>query len=242
VVLPELYCFDGGVVPATMTAQDAAHRAHVAVATLTDAVHGTDALVVTSLPGELGEAVSHDAVLIGADGVLARQPQLHRVERHAHWVGALGDSLAVHETPFGRLALVVGDDSIYPETFRLAALADADVVALPFSALEAWETGTGLVERSGENRLVLVAASRPGPAGASLVCDLPHDFTLWSAHWSAPFAGVISHPDVVRAAAEPGVTHVVVHPAEAVNRFVSRGTDLVDGRPWALLGATVLAR
>ena len=129
VVLPELYCFDGGVVPASMSADDAAHRAHVAVATLADAVHGTDALVVTSLPGELGEARSHDAVLVGADGVLARQPQLHHVERHAHWVGALGDALAVHETPFGRLALVVGDDSIYPETFRLAALGDADVVA-----------------------------------------------------------------------------------------------------------------
>jgi predicted amidohydrolase len=242
VVLPELYCFEGGVLPVSMSADDAAHRAHVAVATLADAVHGTEALVVTSLPGELGEGRSHDAVLVGADGVIARQPQLHHVERHAHWVGVLGDALAVHETRFGRLALVVGDDAIYPETFRLAALRDADVVALPFSALEAWETATGLVERSGENRLVLIAASRPGPAGSSLVCDLPHDFTLWSPHWSAPFAGVISHPDVVRADAAASVVHLTVHPAEAINRLVSRGTDLVDGRPWALLGDTVLAR
>ena len=242
VVLPELYCFAGGVLPEAMSVEDAAHRAHVAITTLVDAVHGTEALVVTSLPGELGEAVSHDAVLIGAQGVLGRQPQLHRVERHARWVGALGDALAVHETPFGRLALVVGDDSIYPETFRLAALADADVVALPFSALETWETTTGLVERSGENRLVVVAASRPSATGASVVCDLPHDFTLWSPHWSSPFAGVISHPDVVHADAGPGTVHLTVHPAEAVNRLVSRGTDLVDGRPWGLLGDTVLAR
>ncbi|MFN8168857.1 MAG: nitrilase-related carbon-nitrogen hydrolase [Candidatus Nanopelagicales bacterium] len=241
VVLPELYCFEDGVVPAGLAADELAHRAHVAVATLVDAVHGADALVVTSLPGELGDAVSHDAVLLGADGVLGRQPQLHRVERHAAWVGALGDRLVVHTTPFGRLALVVGDDSIYPETFRLAALADADVVALPFSALEPWETGTGLVERSGENRLVLVAASRPGAGGTSLVCDLPHDFTLWSPHWSAPFAGVISHPDVVRAEPDQASLTVTVHPAEAVNRMVSRGTDLVDGRPWALLGDTVLS-
>ena len=53
---------------------------------------------------------------------------------------------------------------------------------------------------------------------------------------------MISHPDVVRADAEPGALHLTVHPAEAVNRLVSRGTDLVDGRPWALLGDTVLAR
>ena len=242
VVLPELYCFDGGVIPTSLSRSDAAHRAHVAVASLADALHGTDALVVTSLPGELGDAVSHDAVLVGSEGVLARQPQLHRVERHAHWVGALGDTQAVHVTPFGRLALVVGDDAIYPETFRLAALADADVVALPFTVLEAWETTTGLVERSGENRLVVVAATRPSGAGTSVVCDLPHDFTLWSPHWSAPFAGVISHPEVLRAEAGPSALHAVVHPAEAVNRLVSRGTDLVDGRPWALLRDTVLAR
>ncbi len=241
VVLPELYCFAGGVIDASMTAPDAAHRAHVAIASLVDAVHATDTLVVTSLPGELGESVSHDAVLLGADGVLARQPQLHRVERHAHWVGALGETVAVHETAFGRLALVVGDDAIYPETFRLAVLADADVVALPFSALETWETSTGLVERSGENRLVVVAATRPSGTGSSVVCDLPHDFTLWSPHWSAPFGGVISHPDVLRAEPEATVLHTTVHPAEAVNRFVSRGTDLVDGRPWALLRGTVLA-
>ena len=242
VVLPELFCFTGGVLDTSLAPAEAAHRAHVAVAALVDAVHGTDALVVTSLPGELADGVSHDAVLIGAEGVQGRQPQLHRVQRHAHWVSAWADTVVVHQTPFGRLALVVGDDAIYPETFRLAALGEADVVALPFTALESWETATGLVERSGENRLVLVAATRPTSVGTSLVCDLPHDFTLWSAHWSAPFAGVISHPDVVRADSQPGVLGLTVHPSEAVNRLVSRGTDLVDGRPWALLNETVLAR
>jgi predicted amidohydrolase len=240
VVLPELYCFEGGVLDPALDAEEIEQRTHLAVATLTDAVHGSAALVVTSLPGELGEGVSHDAVLVSAEGVVARQPQLHHVERHATWVTALGEALTVHEVPFGRLALVVGDDAVYPETFRLAALADADVVALPFTALEAWETRTGLVERSGENRLVVVAATRPGPGGASIVCDLPHDFTLWSPHWSAPFAGVISHPDVLDAAADGAPALVTVHPAEAVNRFVSRGTDLVDGRPWELLRGTLV--
>ncbi len=77
----------------------------------------------------------------------------------------------------------------------------------PGRPARAWSSARG---RTGS---IVVAASRPGPAGPSLVCDLPHDFTLWSPHWSAPFAGVISHPDVVRADAEPGALHLTVHPA-----------------------------
>ncbi|MGN0063290.1 MAG: hypothetical protein ACI379_03545 [Nocardioides sp.] len=52
-----------------------------------------------------------------------------------------------------------------------------------------------------------------------------------------PFAGVISRPELVRA--EVGVTVTVVRPACATNRFVSRGTDVVDGRPWALAGGVL---
>lgn len=35
------------------------------------------------------------------------------------------------------------------------------------------------------------------------------------------------------------VVHGEVFPAQAVNRQVSRRTDLVDGRPWRLAGALV---
>ena len=89
-----------------------------------------------------------------------------------------------------------------------------------------------------ENRVNLVAATRPTGVGASLVADLPSDFTLWG-QWQAPFAGVISYPDLLLVPADAAVAVVDVHPAQAANRFVSRGTDLVDGRPWTLLEAIV---
>ncbi len=234
IVLPELFCFEDGLVA---DLDEAAGRTAVATAALEEAVRGSTAHVVASLP----EAGGHVGVVIGANGVVHRQTQLHRSARHAGWQTRLADpatGIEVLELPWGRLAVVVGDDAIFPETFRLATLAEAEVVALPFHVQEAWELRTGLVERAAENRLNLVAASRPTPNGAGVIIDLPADFTLWAA-WSKPFDGVISRPDV--SAAECAATTMVgeVSPAQAANRFVSKGTDLVDGRPWQLMDALV---
>lgn len=95
---------------------------------------------------------------------MGRQVQLHRTGRHP-WATALGTGLEIFELPWGRLAIVVGDDAIFPETFRLAALADADVVAVPFTPSETWELRLGLLERAAENRLNVVAAGHADPAG-----------------------------------------------------------------------------
>ncbi len=234
IVLPELFCFEGGRVVAS---DDAEGRTAAAIAALRNSLHGSASHVVVSLPDD----GAHVGMVIGAAGIVHRQTQLHRSARHASWVARLGDAatgIAVLELPWGRLAVVIGDDAIYPETFRLATLADAEVVAVPFSVQEPWELRTGLVERAGENRLNIVAASRPTPYGAGAVINLPKDFTLWAA-WDKAFDGVISHPDVDLVAAE-ATTHLgEVSPAQAANRFVSKGTDLVDGRPWQLMDAFV---
>jgi predicted amidohydrolase len=230
VVLPELFCFEGATVG--VPAAEAAARAEAAVAALAGALAGSGAHAVTSLP--LGAA--HAAVLVGAGGVVATQGQLHATARHP-WATDLADDLAVAVLPWGRLALVVGDDAVYPETFRLAALADADVAAVPFHAQERWELETGLLERAAETRVNLAAASRPTPAGASIAVPLSGEFTLWSPSRTQPFDGVISRPEPVLAEAGDPLTLVDLSPAQAVNRMVSKGTDLVDGRPWSLLDA-----
>ncbi|TXK40801.1 carbon-nitrogen hydrolase family protein [Nonomuraea sp. C10] len=156
--------------------------------------------------------------------------------------GSAGDASGVgpcpiHRLPWGRLAIVAGEDARHPEEFRLAALADADVVAVPYTAREPWELRLGLLERAAENRLNLVVAGQDGPDGvAGLVLAAPRDFTLWTA-WEGPFTGRISHPVVTTVKNADEVVHAVVWPEQAVNRHVSRGTDLVDGRPWHLSGA-----
>ena len=192
-----------------------------------------DALVVTTVV----EGGTHVGLVVGADGVRMRQPQLHTSARHEPWATASGEEILVLDAAWGRLAVVVGDDALYPETFRLAALRDADVVAVPFT-------------RRGRLRPRPAAprASRGEPAqprrrqqgdlhGAGGLIPLSADFTLWT-EWSRPFAGVISRPEPLPATAP--VTVATLRPACAANRFVTRGTDLVDGRPWALAG--VLSR
>ncbi|HYH73186.1 MAG TPA: carbon-nitrogen hydrolase family protein [Nocardioides sp.] len=192
-----------------------------------------DALVVSTV----GEGGTHVGLVVGADGVRMRQPQLHASARHEPWATTAGEEVLVLDAAWGRLAVVVGDDALYPETFRLAALHDADVVAVPFTVAAGSDLDPLLLERAAENRLNLAVASRVTSRGAGGLIPLSADFTLWT-EWSRPFAGVISRPEPVPATGP--VTVATLRPACAANRFVTRGTDLVDGRPWALAG--VLSR
>jgi len=235
-VLPELFCFDGGLVGDLDTATATA-RADAAIAALQEAVAGTDAVVVTSLPLD----GAHTGVVVGSAGVVLRQKQVHKIERHAGWVTSLGDSIEVLQLPWGRLAVIVGDDSIFPETFRLAALQDVDVVAVPLQVQEKWELATGLRERAAENRINVIASSRANVGGGSYVVPL-EDFGMWRADRKERFDGVISCPEVVAIAPGAGVTIVELHPSEASNRMVTRDTDLVDGRPWQLLSPLTTAQ
>jgi len=227
VVLPELAAYAGGdgtVVPLDGLSVDS-------IATL---LQGTSTLVVTTVV----EDGRHVGLVVGEDGVQLRQPQLHRSERHAGWVTGLGDDVEVLATPWGRLAVVVGDDALYPETFRLVALADADVVAVPFTVEKAVDLDPMLLERAAENRLnAVVAGRRTAELPGGMLVPLSHNFTLWGSGWERPFDGVISRPEPVLT--DGAVTSAVLRPECAVNRFVSKGTDLVDGRPWNLADSIV---
>ncbi|GAA2376597.1 hypothetical protein Cme02nite_09430 [Catellatospora methionotrophica] len=227
------------------TARAAAAGARLIVTTETDpallaaALDGTSAHAVTATPT--------GPILVDANGEVARQPLLHPAgsggaaapaftapDRNAATATSDADAVRVVQLPWGRLALVSGADSIFPEVFRLAALADADVVAVPFSAVEPWELSLGLPERAAENRLNVVAAAPLEQDSA--VFALSPDFTLWTA-WQGPFTGRISHPVVTTVPAGQVSGRADVAPAQAANRQVSRRTDLVDGRPWRLVQA-----
>lgn len=181
------------------------------------------------------EGGAHVGLVVGAEGVLHRQVALHRAGRH-EWQTELGNEVEICELPWGRLAVLAGDDTLYPEGVRLAALVDADVVAAPWRCLEAWERRTGLVERAAENRVNLLAASVDTDAGAGFIAGLSYDFTLWG-DWQDAFAGSINYPEVTLA--EGAATLATLRPGAATNRLVSRGTDVVDGRPWNLVAGVL---
>ncbi|BCX03113.1 MAG: amidohydrolase [Candidatus Roseilinea sp.] len=228
IVLPELFGLDGGWVTDLARAQAIGRQV---IAAMQSALSSSDALVATSIV----QGVRHLGVLIAHDGVVMEQPQLHPCPRHA-WCGELGDAVRTFDAPFGRLAIVLGPDSIYPETFRLAVLQDVEIVAAPAHLIETWEIELGLPERAAENRLNLVVASRPTVAGGSAIFAASPDFTLWTEWKTRPFEGNISTPIITRAD-HTGLTLAKIYPAASANRMISQKTNLVEGRPWRLVEA-----
>ncbi|HRQ23094.1 MAG TPA: carbon-nitrogen hydrolase family protein [Anaerolineales bacterium] len=182
-----------------------------------------DAYVATSIV----EDGMHVGVLFNKSGVVLKQPQLHKSGRHA-W-SRLGDEVNVFDAEWGRVALVIGNDAIYPETFRLAALKDVEVVAVPTMILEKWEVEYGFKERAAENRMNVIVASKSD----SGIYAITEDFTLWTEWKNRPFDGNINYPVVIRAQGD-GLTTAEIHPAAAVNKMVSHRTDVLNGRPWKL--------
>jgi predicted amidohydrolase len=182
-----------------------------------------DAYVATSIV----EDGAHVGVLFNKSGVVLKQPQLHKSGRHA-W-SKLGDEVNVFDAEWGRVALVIGNDAIYPEVFRLAALKDAEVVAVPTMILEKWEVELGFKERAAENRMNVIVASKTD----SGIYAITEDFTLWTEWKNRPFDGTINYP-VVTMAQGDGLTVAEVHPAAAANKMVSHRTNVLHGRPWKL--------
>ena len=137
------------------------------------------------------------------------------------------------------MAVVTSDDSFYPETFRLLALAGVEVALLPLSPLEDWELHTGLLERSAENRINLVVAPDTTQHGPGFITSLQTDFTVMTEWQDRPFDGLLSQPQWHRCGIDPGISQHSVRPANAANKVVSRNTDLLADRPWRLAGAIV---
>ncbi len=235
IVFPELMFFPSGLVS---NLDRAVQVSTEMVKLLRTFVSGTNKYVVTSIVEKSDDGFSHTGIVASKEGIIFRQPMLHYSERHM-WANALGDELKTIDLPFGKLALIVGNDSAYPELFRLAAYQNAEIVVCPFAVRERWETEFGFLERAAENRFSVIAATRPnkelGEFGNSLIATIDEDFTLWTEWKKRPFDGNINYPIVHRAKFEDEVFSGFVYPANAKNRLVSQQTDVVDGRAHWLL-------
>lgn len=173
----------------------------------------------------------HLGMAVDASGVVLEQPQLHETPR-LPWARPSGDRLVTADLPWGRMAVVVGDDIRLPEVARLAAVQGAAVLAVCHQPSSPADVDLMLAERAAENRVCIVAAAPAGPVAGCALIDPPAD-SLWSPSRSQPFDGAINMPDLRRI--EPGADILagVVHPARARHREISRQTNLVDGRSLA---------
>jgi predicted amidohydrolase len=232
VVLPELFwCLDAqaGDRPTEVTFSQQVSAQLEAICTQ----HGLH--IATSLIDVCAAGYQHVAVLIGPEGRVATQPQVHRAERH-NW-SQLGDDVSLIDMPWGRCALLAGDDSVYPELVKVLALQGVHVLLLPFDCQESWENNFGLLSRAAENRMCVVASSRATASGSGLICSLESEFTIMTQWQDRKFDGHINYP--ITTHQQQAVTQAVINPAAAANKLMSMNTDLLLQRPWHLSEALV---
>ncbi len=193
------------------------------------------AYLATALVRPCANGYQYGAALINRDGLALFQPQVHHSLRHGFSLP--GDEFVSLDLPLGRVAVVTSDDSLYPETFRLLALAGVAVALVPLSPLEDWELQTGLLERSAENRINLLVAPDTGRHGPAFATALQTDFTVMTEWQERKFDGLLSQPEWYRYDEGSGVFLVGLRPANAAHKVVSLNTDLLASRPWRVAGA-----
>lgn len=161
-----------------------------------------------------------EAVLVGPDGAIGRQRQVHPGPRAGTRTTAATNSFAVFDTRYGRLGILVDYDGMFPESSRVLALMGAEIIVW----CAAWEHPAQRrllsVPKAEDNRVYVVCANRvdaPYPGGSFIVP--PNGFPNW---------------DVERAAA-PSPRWGAVMPAYANLAFARQkrmipGVDMVRNR------------
>ncbi|MCH1930374.1 hypothetical protein L9G16_09290 [Shewanella sp. A25] len=192
-----------------------------------------DQFVATSVIRQHGDQLAHCAVLISHRGIEFIQGQVHYCERFA-WSGQ-SDSFGVYDSIHGKLALILEDDAIYPESFRLIAMQGCEVVLAPLRQQEVWQSQTGLLERASENRVNLVSASTKPQD--NVICIMQKEFTIMTPWQERKFDGLLSAGIQVSGEVGSNLTSAIIHPRSAHNKVCSQNTDLIKNRPWKLMQA-----
>ena len=175
IVFPELFYLEEEI--KTSELKQINSKTEKIISIIIQALYKSDTKVVMSIISE--DNLSHEGILISSNGIIMRQKQLHNCIRHK-WGKSLSDEVSIIDLEWGRIGIVVGGDSIYPEVFRLLAIRDVDVVAVTTKILEDWENRFGFIERSAENRMALIVASKPSNKKTSMIIAPNKDFTLWT--------------------------------------------------------------
>ncbi|GAA5525464.1 hypothetical protein Maes01_02034 [Microbulbifer aestuariivivens] len=187
------------------------------------------------IEGEPGDW-RHLGLLLDGGKRRLEQPELHR---SALELVPSGRELQVHDLPWGRVAILTGDDCLYPELARMAALQGVHCLLVPRSRMatvkEAGSKAQGagmdkdmsllLLARAAENRVCLAAC---GQGGGGLIATLEREFTLMQPWQERLFDGNINLPLKTSQAGE--VTIAEIHPNAAANKLISANTHLLSSR------------
>ena len=131
-VLPEL-CNSGYVF--TSGEEAAAHAEPVpggpTVAAWLERCRRHGLVLVAGVAEADGAALFNASVVLGPDGHIGTYRKLHLWNEENRWFAPGDRGVPVFDTPVGRLATIVCYDGWFPECYRLAVLAGADLVCIP---------------------------------------------------------------------------------------------------------------
>ena len=119
--------------------------------------------------------LQHCGVLIHNGEIVFKQAQLHHSPRYESQL-ELGDKLGVVDRPYGRLSIILGDDNIYPETYRMASTQGVNLIAAPGHIMEDGKSRPAF-PKDLQKTVCFAYASRGNASGASLLANLHEDFT-----------------------------------------------------------------
>ncbi|MBB5210167.1 nitrilase-related carbon-nitrogen hydrolase [Microbulbifer hydrolyticus] len=223
------------VLPAVFPQRDAAKNwsrtaalCREAEAQLLEICRERDIQVCTSIIEEAESGWQHLGVLLDGNGRRLSQPQLHRCHLG---LPPSGRELQLLDLPWGRVAILTGNDCRYPELARIAALGGAHCLLMPVGAealgVESHRENLPLLlaARAAENRVCLAAVKGKG---GGMVASLEREFTLMEPWQERRFDGNINHPLVTLQRGE--VTLASLAPRAAANKMISANTHLLRSR------------
>lgn len=145
------------------------------------------ALVALSTVVRDAKGLAPAVLLIGPQGVIGQQKQVHLGPHERAWAGSQGEGFEVFDTPLGRIGLVSGYDGMFPETTRVLALLGADIVLWSCAWEHARQRTLLAVPKAEDNRLYVACANRvdsPLPGGSFVIP--PNGFPQWDVDVAAP--------------------------------------------------------
>lgn len=221
-VLPEFFAWTQADMQAGQINQsciDAVTEALVA------ACRGKSIYVVAGVPKLVDGKVANAALLLNADGVIGEYLQIHRDPTINQAV--LGKDLPIFDLPFGRFAMLLGEDMLFPEAARVLALKGVDLIACPANWRAQFHYGLMLTERSAENHITIAAPSRADAAVAkpATICTTPPVYRF-------PATKEVNNPDRHIAPELTGIFNSKIDLRPNRDKRLMGATDLiVDRRP-----------
>lgn len=220
------------IFPLRDAAKDWSHTAALcreAEAQLVEVCREKGIQVCTSVIDRGESGWQHLGVLLDGSGRKMAQPQLHRCPLG---LPPGGGALQLADLPWGRVAILVGDDSLHPELARMVALDGVHCLLMPLGAETAGSGGKQrdlpllFSARAAENRVCVAAAAHAAEGG--MLATLEREFTLMEPWQERRFDGNINNPLVTLQCGE--VTIATLHPRAAANKMISANTHLLRSR------------